>query len=159
MLASSLMLLLSLPVSVSFCLSPSVFAAWLWLLSWGLCPPGVLGTTLVDLCSFCEDMRSMYAFAPEPSSSSCPYAGPGLFWFPALFSFLVCRFPSRLACTVGRAGSLASGLVFQSHQKILDKGGASGLACEWARVPKAPKKSIYLWRYIGLRLYSAICFL
>lgn len=95
-LASFLTLPLSLLVSVLFCLSPSVFVAWLWLLSWGLCPPGVLGTTLVDLCSLCEDMRSMYAFAPGPFASSCLNAGPRLFWFPALFSFLVFRFSFRL---------------------------------------------------------------
>ena len=99
MLASSLTLLLSLPVSVLFYLSPLVFAAWLWLLSLGLCPPGVLVTTLVNLCSLGEDMRSMYAFAPELSASSCLNAGPQLIWFPALFSFLVCRFPFRLAAS------------------------------------------------------------
>ena len=92
MLASSLTLLLSLPVLASFSPSLSGSAAWLWLLSWGLCPPGVLVTTLVDLCSFGEDMRSMFALAPGLSASSCLNAGPLPLWFPAPFSFLVCRF-------------------------------------------------------------------
>ena len=115
MLASSLTLLLSLLVSVSFCLFLSGFAVWLWPLSSVPCPPGVLGITLVDLCSLCEDRRSLYAFAPEPSSSSCLNAGPQLFWLPALFSFLVCRFSSRLAVSfvsLYRATSIERHLFF-----------------------------------------------
>ena len=115
MLASSLTLLLSWPVSVLSFPSLSGCAAWLWLLSLALFPPGVLGTTLVDLCSLCEDMRSMYAFAPKPPSSFCLYAGPQLFCLPALFSFLVFRFPSCLAASfvsLYRATSIERHLFF-----------------------------------------------
>ena len=115
MLASFLTLLLSLPVLASSSLFLSACAAWRWLLFWGPCPLGVLGTTLVDLCSLCEDMRSMYAFAPGPSASSCLNAGPGPLWFSALFSFLVCRFPSRLAVSfvsLYRATSIERHLFF-----------------------------------------------
>ena len=91
MLASFLTLPLSLPVSVLFFPSLSGFAAWRWLLSLALFPPGVLVITLVDLSSLCEDRRSLYAFAPERSARFCLNAGPQRLGSLALFSFLVCR--------------------------------------------------------------------
>lgn len=54
-----------------------------------------------DALAFFKDMRSMYAFAPNLSASSCLNAGPQLPWFPALFSFLVCRSSSIVFAPAG----------------------------------------------------------
>ena len=90
MLAFSLMLPLSLLVSVSFCLYPLVFVAWLWLLSLALFPPGVLGIMQDDYPAFFEDMREGFArLACMPLLRSV-LRSSALMLAPGLYGFLLC---------------------------------------------------------------------
>lgn len=75
----------------------------------------------------------------------------------ALLSAIVYKYPPVLSRLAGRTGVVHSFLHKSLGLRLSDlcvlcrnmvsktifiKGGASGLACEWARVPKAPKKSL-----------------
>lgn len=122
MLALPLTLPPSSPVSVSFCLLASVFAVWLWPLSWVPCHLGAPVTMLTEQKGlFCStgflrlrrplrgyaraSAAGMSAPAPKPSASSGFDAGYAALRLAGWFSILVCRSPP-LVCAPAGGGPL-----------------------------------------------------
>lgn len=78
--------------------------------------------------------RSAIAPAQNGTFKNLPRAFPAVPDARGFFSFCLQKL---LGLRLSNFCCMLQNLVFNT---IFKKGGASGLACEWARVPKAPKK-------------------